>query len=133
MSQQRISYTVHGTVQGVNFRSFAQTKAKSLNLTGFVTNTSDNKVAGEAQGSEDSIKSFLKELNDGPRAAHVVKLEKEEIKEKVRPFRSDFFLLGYKSRVTACIGETKGSFCSSELFYRLGSWLEEAILTANCT
>ncbi|CAD6584214.1 MAG: hypothetical protein ASARMPREDX12_001556 [Alectoria sarmentosa] len=95
-----ISYTVHGTVQGVNFRSFAQTKAKSLNLTGFVTNTSDNKVTGEAQGSEDSIKSFLKELNDGPRAAHVLKLEKEEIKEKVRPFRSDFFLLGYKTRVT---------------------------------
>ncbi|KAF6240096.1 hypothetical protein HO173_001706 [Letharia columbiana] len=82
MSQQRISYTVHGTVQGVNFRSFTQSKAKSLNLTGFVANTSDDKVAGEAQGSEDSIKSFLKELNNGPGAAHVVKVEKEEIKTK---------------------------------------------------
>lgn len=82
MSQQRISYTVHGSVQGVNFRSFAQTKATSLNLTGFVKNTSDNKVTGEAQGSEDSIKSFLKELNNGPRAAQVVKVEKEEIETK---------------------------------------------------
>lgn len=82
MSQQRISYTVHGTVQGVNFRSFAQTKAKSLNVTGFVMNTSDNKVTGEAQGSEDSIKSFLKDLNNGPRAAQVVKVEKEEIRTK---------------------------------------------------
>lgn len=41
-------------------------------------------MTGEAQGSEDSIKSFLKELNNGPRAAHVVKVEKEEIKTKVR-------------------------------------------------
>ncbi|KAM0803516.1 Acylphosphatase-like domain-containing protein [Usnea florida] len=82
MSQQRISYTVHGRVQGVNFRSFTQTKAKSLNLTGFVMNTSDDKVSGEAQGSEDSIKSFLKELNSGPSAAHVTKVEKEEITTK---------------------------------------------------
>ena len=41
-------------------------------------------VIGEAQGSEDSIQSFLKEINNGPSAAHVVKVEKEEIKIKVR-------------------------------------------------
>ena len=41
-------------------------------------------VTGEAQGAEDSIQSFLKELNSGPRAAHVVKVEKEEMKTKVR-------------------------------------------------
>ena len=41
-------------------------------------------VTGEAQGSEDNIQSFLKEINSGPRAAHVVKVEKEEIKIKVR-------------------------------------------------
>lgn len=40
-------------------------------------------MTGEAQGSEDSIKSFLKELNKGPSAAHVVKVEKEEIETKV--------------------------------------------------
>jgi len=39
-------------------------------------------VAGEAQGSEDSIKLYLKELDKGPSAAHVVKVEKEEIKVK---------------------------------------------------
>ena len=44
------------------------------------------------QGSGDSIKSFLKDLNNGPRAAHVVKVEKEEIKIKVCQFWSDFFL-----------------------------------------
>ena len=36
-------------------------------------------MSGEAQGSGDSIKSYLKELNNGPSAAHVVKVEKEEI------------------------------------------------------
>lgn len=41
-------------------------------------------VTGEAQGSKDSVQSFLKEINSGPSAAHVVKVEKEEIKIKVR-------------------------------------------------
>ena len=47
-----------------------------------------NQVAGEAQGSEDNVKSFLKELNDGPRAAKVVKVEKEEqsVKERESTF-----------------------------------------------
>ncbi|KAK3175132.1 hypothetical protein OEA41_002378 [Lepraria neglecta] len=79
MSQQRISFKIHGRVQGVNFRSFAVKKAEGLKLTGYVTNTSDGKVSGEAQGSGDSIKSYLKELSNGPSAAHVVKVEKEEI------------------------------------------------------
>lgn len=41
-----------------------------------------SQVSGEAQGSGDSIKAFLKEINNGPRAAHVVKVEKEEIGTK---------------------------------------------------
>ena len=45
-------------------------------------------VTGEAQGSKDSIQSFLKEINSGPSAAHVVKVEKEEIKIKVRTLQS---------------------------------------------
>lgn len=45
-------------------------------------------VAGEAQGSEDSIKSFLKELNNGPSAAQVVKVEKEVIETKVCIFHN---------------------------------------------
>jgi len=37
-------------------------------------------VVGEAQGTEDSLKAYLKELGSGPRHAHVVKVEKEEVK-----------------------------------------------------
>ncbi|MCJ1248808.1 hypothetical protein MMC30_006028 [Trapelia coarctata] len=76
---KRISFKVHGTVQGVNFRSFTIKKASSYGLTGWVTNTSDNKVAGEAQGRDEDIKKLLKDLDKGPSAAHVVKLEKQEL------------------------------------------------------
>ena len=49
-------------------------------------------MTGEAQGSEDSIKSFLKEINNGPSAAHVVKVEKQEINTKVCTFKNDSLL-----------------------------------------
>jgi acylphosphatase len=35
-------------------------------------------VEGEAQGSEDSLKKFLADIDRGPPSAHVVKLEKSE-------------------------------------------------------
>lgn len=37
------------------------------------------KVAGEAQGNDEDIKKLLKDLNKGPSAAHVVKVEKQEL------------------------------------------------------
>jgi acylphosphatase len=36
-------------------------------------------VEGEAQGEEDVLQNFLKDIGQGPRHAHVVKLEKSEI------------------------------------------------------
>lgn len=36
------------------------------------------KVEGEAQGDEASLQKLMKDLNRGPSAAHVVKLEKSE-------------------------------------------------------
>ncbi|KAI0143629.1 acylphosphatase [Xylariaceae sp. FL1272] len=74
---QRIYFRVHGEVQGVNFRNFAQKKATEFNVTGWCRNTDNEKVEGEAQGDEDSIKHFLKAIDEGPRLARVVKLDKE--------------------------------------------------------
>ncbi|MCJ1294202.1 hypothetical protein MMC34_005759 [Xylographa carneopallida] len=79
---QRISFKVHGTVQGVNFRSFTQKKASAYGLTGWVSNTTNDKVVGEAQGDGESVKKLLKDLNTGPSAAYVVKVEKEELDVK---------------------------------------------------
>ncbi|KAH8678945.1 Acylphosphatase-like domain-containing protein [Tricladium varicosporioides] len=75
----RVSFRVHGQVQGVSFRYFTKKKANSYNLTGWVRNTSNGKVEGEVQGEEDGVQKLLKDIDKGPTHAHVVKLEKSEI------------------------------------------------------
>ena len=40
------------------------------------------KVVGEAQGDDEALKKFKADLNQGPRAAHVVKLEVKEVAVK---------------------------------------------------
>ncbi|KAH3919828.1 acylphosphatase [Parastagonospora nodorum] len=82
MSTKRISYTVKGEVQGVNFRSFTQKQARSIGVTGFVTNASDGSVQGEAQGSDDAIKQFVQHLNKGPPAASVSSVKHDDISTK---------------------------------------------------
>jgi acylphosphatase len=79
-------------------RSFTQKQAKSIGVTGFVTNASDGSVGnhhflpcpradsvqvqGEAQGSDDAIKQFVQHLNKGPSAASVAGVEHSEISTK---------------------------------------------------
>ncbi|KAI4247451.1 MAG: hypothetical protein L6R40_001399 [Gallowayella cf. fulva] len=79
---KRIKYTVHGEVQGVNFRSFTQSKASSYGLTGWVKNTSGGQVEGEAQGDDEAIQKLLKVLESGPPSASVTKVEKSEVDPK---------------------------------------------------
>ncbi|KAL8771859.1 MAG: hypothetical protein Q9209_002797 [Squamulea sp. 1 TL-2023] len=79
---KRIKYTVHGDVQGVNFRSFTQSKASSYGLTGWVKNTSSGQVEGEAQGDDEAIQKLLKVLESGPPAATVSEVEKSEVEPK---------------------------------------------------
>ncbi|KAI2614421.1 Acylphosphatase [Hypoxylon fragiforme] len=74
---QRVYFLVHGRVQGVSYRYFAHKKAAEHNVTGWCRNTENGKVEGEAQGDEDALKSFLKDLDKGPTHAHVVRLDKE--------------------------------------------------------
>lgn len=42
----------------------------------------DLQVKGEAQGDEEALKKLKADLNQGPPAAHVVKLEVQEISPK---------------------------------------------------
>ncbi|PYI18468.1 acylphosphatase [Aspergillus violaceofuscus CBS 115571] len=79
MSSQRIAFKVSGTVQGVGFRDFTQKRATEYGLNGWVKNTHCGRVEGEAQGPKESVQKLLKDLNNGPRLAHVVKLEQKEI------------------------------------------------------
>ncbi|KAL4733756.1 Acylphosphatase-like domain-containing protein [Aspergillus similis] len=82
MATQRIAFKVHGTVQGVGFRDYTMKRAAEYGLNGWVKNTDCGRVEGEAQGSEESIQKFLKDINNGPRHAHVVKLEKKTLDSK---------------------------------------------------
>ncbi|KAK3317904.1 Acylphosphatase-like domain-containing protein [Apodospora peruviana] len=76
---KRVYFLAHGgMVQGVGFRYFTQKRAIEHKLTGWVRNTDNNKVEGEAQGDEAAIKSFLKEVDKGPSHSHVVRLDQED-------------------------------------------------------
>ncbi len=70
---------VYGKVQGVYFRANAQEKARSLGLTGWIRNVEDGSVEFEVQGSEDTIRQFLKWAEEGPPAARVDNIHIEEI------------------------------------------------------
>ncbi|BDD62937.1 hypothetical protein MAP00_007890 [Monascus purpureus] len=94
MTTNRIAFRVHGVVQGVGFRDFTQRRAVYYGLKGWVKNTTDGRVEGEAQGDEDSIQKLLKDIGQGPRLAHVVKVEKKEV-----PPRGDEE--GFSCRVTS--------------------------------
>ncbi|KAK1143328.1 hypothetical protein N8T08_006855 [Aspergillus melleus] len=66
-------------VKCVGFRDFTQKRATQFDLKGWVKNTSCGRVEGEAQGPDEAIQNLLKEINNGPRLAHVVKVEKKGI------------------------------------------------------
>ncbi|PSN64747.1 Acylphosphatase [Corynespora cassiicola Philippines] len=82
MSSRRIQFKVDGQVQGVNFRHFTVKQAKSIGVTGYVTNASDGTVQGEAQGSDDAIKEFVQYLHQGPSAARVSGVEHSDMSTK---------------------------------------------------
>jgi acylphosphatase len=76
---RRVRVTVRGRVQGVGFRYFTIRTAQDLGIVGWVRNTPVGTVEVEAQGVERRLRSFLKELERGPRAARVSGLEIEDL------------------------------------------------------
>ncbi|KAI5812483.1 Acylphosphatase-like domain-containing protein [Pyronema omphalodes] len=91
MVAKRIHFTVHGgVVQGVFFRAHTVSAANRHALTGWVRNLPSGKaVEGHAQGPEDKLNEFFKEVDKGPPGSHVVRLDKVEIplKENEEGFR----------------------------------------------
>ncbi|KAK0733910.1 acylphosphatase, partial [Lasiosphaeria miniovina] len=73
----KVYFLAHGgRVQGSLY--FTRKRAMEYDLTGWVRNTDNNKVEGEAQGTEEAISNFLKNVDNGPNHAHVVRLDREE-------------------------------------------------------
>ncbi|MCG8309893.1 MAG: acylphosphatase [Cytophagales bacterium] len=67
--------TVHGRVQGVGYRYWAQRTAESLNIKGFVKNNSDGSVFIEAEGTDDNLSKFMALCKNGSGWSHVERLD----------------------------------------------------------
>ena len=62
---------IAGHVQGVGFRYFTKSKAKELNLTGWVRNLSDGTVEVHAYGPFPVLERFMQDLSTGPIGSRV--------------------------------------------------------------
>ena len=76
--KQARRWIVRGDVQGVGFRAFAQHKASSLGLAGWVRNLDNGTVEAYAIGSCVELDNFAGFLHVGPRAAEVRGVEERE-------------------------------------------------------
>ncbi len=67
---------VRGRVQGVGFRDYARTRARSLGLTGYVRNLPDGRsVEVVAEGPRHDLERLADDLRRGPSGAHVTAVE----------------------------------------------------------
>ncbi len=70
---------VSGIVQGVFFRASTRARARELGLTGFARNRADGAVEVVASGNPDALRELETWLHDGPPAARVDTVEREEL------------------------------------------------------
>lgn len=61
-----VRFRASGRVQGVGYRAFAQERARSLDLAGWVKNDPDGAVSGEAEGSAAALTAYRDLLRNGP-------------------------------------------------------------------
>jgi acylphosphatase len=75
---ERRAYRLNGRVQGVGFRWWTRQTASELGVRGTVRNARDGSVEIRAEGDAPLLDRFEDRLRDGPPAARVVRLEREE-------------------------------------------------------
>jgi acylphosphatase len=73
----RAEVTVRGMVQGVFFRVEARDRARSLGLSGWVTNASDGTVRAAFEGDEERVRSMIEWCGRGPSGARVEAVDVE--------------------------------------------------------
>lgn len=88
-SPSRLHLRIHGRVQGVSFRYYAQQRARSLGLGGWVRNCPDGTVEAVVEGSADDVDRFVAWAREGPSMALVerVDVDREEPAGQERGFR----------------------------------------------
>ena len=68
-------FLIHGDVQGVGYRFFAQRAAARHQVIGYVRNCADGTVEAVAQGSASDVEEFKNDLAAGPQWASVRQVE----------------------------------------------------------
>jgi acylphosphatase len=68
-------FLIHGDVQGVGYRFFAQRAAARHQVLGYVRNCPDGTVEAVAEGSPTNVEEFKKDLVTGPLVATVERVE----------------------------------------------------------
>jgi acylphosphatase len=72
---KRAEVTVRGMVQGVFFRVETRDRARSMGLSGWVTNAGDGTVRAAFEGDDERVASMVDWCGRGPRGAHVDDVE----------------------------------------------------------
>lgn len=83
---------VHGKVQGVGFRYWVLSRARSLSLSGFVKNLPDGSVEAALSGPEDAVDNMMELLRHGPPGASVNSVEVMK-KDPGEPYSGGFTIL----------------------------------------
>lgn len=71
-------FVVHGRVQGVGYRFFAQRAAAELGVKGYVRNCADGSVEVCAAGDDAALARLRTQLEAGPIGARVDWIEEQE-------------------------------------------------------
>lgn len=71
MPQSAFTAKITGRVQGVAFRAWTRSRARTLGLTGWVRNDATGSVSAHVQGEQAQVEILLGDLWSGPAAASV--------------------------------------------------------------
>ncbi len=74
-----VRLVVKGRVQGVGFRWFANQKARSLGVKGYVRNLPNGDVETVAEGKKEAVDAYIQAIKEGPSFAHVSDTEQTEL------------------------------------------------------
>lgn len=85
---KRVMAVVHGRVQGVFFRAYAQEQAVRLGLKGWVRNRSDGSVEAVLEGEDATVDRMIEWLHKGSPLSMVsgVTVTEEKPAEETGPF-----------------------------------------------
>jgi len=81
MAEKSVHVLVKGKVQGVCFRDYTRSEARSLGVSGWVRNTRDGSVEALISGEEDKVDQMVKWLYQGSPMSRVSSVEIEDVEK----------------------------------------------------